>query len=362
MMNAASAPRTPSQVRIIGYGCSTSAGPTTLDFWNHLCEGQRIQSGLWPHSTLSIKDQIIKNLCLSWKQIHIELGARVGVIFASTKGCIEDYIWNPTPPLPSQNPYTEILSGWIKQVGIVPKLSLCMSNACSSALVALNLGSQWVQQDRVDQVIVLTSDKIGRFASRGFESLHALTPTYPKPFSAERDGLALGDAAAVIVLGKTAGFRLKGIGIDTEGFAVTRPSPSGASLKRAYERMTSLTDGVVFQPPSLIIAHGTGTPLNDATEDQTFESLFPQQRIPITATKWCNGHTLGASGALDLIAACESLLHQRVFSIATTKSADPQFQGHYLVNEAPLPANNLESVLISSLGFGGIHAVAEVAR
>ena len=152
---------------------------------------------------------------------------------------------------------------------------------------------------------------------------------------------------------------LQGVGIDTEGFAATRPSSSGESLKRACLQIETLQE----LPPDLIIAHGTATALNDPAENQAFSDLFTKGNSSplVTGTKGCIGHTLGASGALDLIAACEVLRRQEVFSIANTLEVDPVFQARYLFtgNQYPVP-KELKKVLVTSLGFGGVNAAGMV--
>ena len=191
----------------------------------------------------------------------------------------------------------------------------------------------------------------------GFHALKALSesPGPIRPFSAERDGLRLGEAAAAMVLSREPGaLSLEGIGLDTEGFAATRPSDAGKSLERAILEAAAGSD----EAPDLILAHGTGTIANDRIEDQVLGRLYKDS--PITATKWSIGHTLGTSGMMDLIAACESLRRQESFSIATTEKIDPEFKGHYLHAGASAP-KALDTALVTSLGFGGVHAAARIA-
>jgi 3-oxoacyl-[acyl-carrier-protein] synthase II len=138
--------------------------------------------------------------------------------------------------------------------------------------------------------------------------------------------------------------------LDTEGYAVARPSHSGESLVRAASSFSGR--------PDLILAHGTGTEINDATEDLAFSKLFPEGTPPIAGSKWCVGHTLGASAAIDVILACEAICRQETFGLATTAEADPAFKGNYRLRAGPLV---VKSVQISSLGFGGAHAMARVS-
>jgi 3-oxoacyl-[acyl-carrier-protein] synthase-1 len=209
-------------------------------------------------------------------------------------------------------------------------------------------------------VLVLAADHPARFVRQGFETLKVLSPTACRPFSGDRDGLVLGDAAAAILLTRDVGaFEIQGIATDTEGFAVTRPSHSGASLRRAC---VAALQTAPQTRPDLVIAHATGTQINDSTEDQVIYSLFEDQ-VPVSSTKWCIGHTLGASAAMDVIAACEVIRRQDVFRIASTCETDPKLQSRFLAAKASLPEQFAASrVLVTSLGFGGVHSAALIGR
>jgi 3-oxoacyl-(acyl-carrier-protein) synthase len=171
----------------------------------------------------------------------------------------------------------------------------------------------------------------------------------------------LGDGAAAILLSSAQEgcIKLRGAGIQTEGVSVTRPSGAGESLAHACLQIEDIQES----PPDLIVAHGTATALNDPAEDQAFSTLFGsgEKSALVTATKSCIGHTLGASGAMDLIAACEVLKRQQVFCINNNSEVDPAFKSRYLHNgHKHLIPKKLSSVLVTSLGFGGVNAAAMV--
>ena len=291
---------------------------------------------------------------------RIKTGSRLGVILATTKSFVDDFIWNGSPEdslgILSNDALAPLLEDFLTASELRPAKKIIVSNACASSLSALFFAQRWLQREEVSDVLVLATDLVGPFVYRGFECLRVLSPSGGRPFSPDRSGFYLGEAAAAIVLSKFEcdGPYLRNVGVDAEGFAITRPSQSGESLKRACQ---SLWLGEV-QDPDLIIAHGTGTVVNDQIEDRVYTELF-SSRPHITGAKWCVGHTLGASGAIDVITACEVLRKQTAFRLATTTQVDPAFSGRYLnansdLNELPA----LSSVLVSSLGFGGIHAAA----
>lgn len=346
--------------KILSYGCSSAAGPSTRDFWKSLTTGldHSEQGCAWPGTQSSTLDLLVEHSLFAWRgcleAFDASLLRRLGVIFASTKGCIDDWVWSPSPDL-SRDPLTPVLEAFLKAAELEPLETICVSNACASSLAALLLAQEWLRQDRVDHVLVLAADHAGPFIRQGFATLRVLATERSRPFSRDRDGLSLGDGAAAILLGREGGAaRLAAVATDTEGFAVTRPAQSGTSLRRACIALPNCT-------PDLIVAHGTGTVINDRVEDQVLASLFPE--TPITGTKWCIGHTLATSAAMDVIAACEVLRQRKVFRLANTQEVDPELKGRYLSARHELaPHFDAKQVLVTSLGFGGVHAAALIQR
>lgn len=367
-----------SQIGVAGYGLTTAAGAGVDPLWQGLQNKKHfvrnVETSSWPVAPVfapkaalwpdrmplaSAREQIGRQLNQAWSQIQLSAPfykEKYGVILASTKGCVEDQVWSDaTDPI---DPLDILLQDFLSATDLCPEWTAVVSNACSSALSALWLAQKWIEQGRVRSVVIVAADMVGPFVLHGFHTLHALSTSLAKPFDQTRDGLQLGEAAAVIVVSDISSVSqqrdliFRGAGIDTEGFAVTRPTPSGESLERAIAQISAAGS------PDLIIAHGTGTALNDPAEDAVFAKAFASSRPWITGSKGAIGHTLGASGAVDFILACEALCREAVFPLVNTQTVDPQFHGRYVIN-GPLDMS-LKSVLVSSLGFGGIHAAAMV--
>jgi 3-oxoacyl-(acyl-carrier-protein) synthase len=289
--------------------------------------------------------------------------AKVGVILASTKSFVDDFIWDASDEQLENDAMAPLLADFVENAKLTPQRTLTVSNACASSLSALYVAKHWLSSGTVTDVWLIAADRVGPFVLQGFHSLHALSEEKVRPFASSRSGLQLGDGAAAILLSSacedtSVRLHLQGVGIDTEGYAVTRPSSSGESLRRACLLIKNIQEA----PPELVIAHGTATLLNDPAEDQAFASLFAAKNSPlVTGSKWCIGHTLGASGAMDLIAACEILKRQEVFRIANTVEVDPAFSGRYLAAQHTYDVpSKLNKILITSLGFGGVNAAAMV--
>jgi 3-oxoacyl-[acyl-carrier-protein] synthase I len=351
------------------YGCATAAGDSAAELWAALLDG-RDNARPWPRDPnvkafqfknrgeSSIQNLLVEKLMLSWSRVKAELrrDESYGVILASTKGISDDFIWDPANPANFSDPLTPILQEFMRRAELQPKRSLCVSNACSSSLAALALSERWMAQG-LQQVVIVAADAVTPFVVKGFQALKLISPTGVKSFAAERNGFYLGDAAACLLVTRErrdSSLRVAHVGLDSEGSAVTRPSSSGASLRQAALRIPD----ILTNRPHILIAHGTGTVINDETEDLAFSSLFSDGELPfITGTKWCVGHTLAASGAIDLIAAAEALRAQKIFKLETTDVADPRFRGRYLVKNS-IPPVRFSRLMISSLGFGGMHASA----
>ena len=368
---------------ILGYGCSTTAGPNSRDLWGALVGGVDHRSFfaddgfrdgprafLWHERKGLARERLIRNLRSSYfemlKQLdgfhrgRLEKGKRLGVIFASTKGDVDDFIWDPDANLKTDG-LTPVMDEFLNSCDLLAARKVVVSNACTSGLSALFLAEKWLNETDLDDVLIISADTVGLFVLRGFECLRVLTLDAVRPFSGERTGFHLGDAAAAILVSREPGpFSIRGVGVDAEGFAVTRPAQSGDSLKRACLMIPRLLES----PPDVILAHGTATKVNDQIEDVVYTALFGQSgdsRPLVTGSKWCVGHTLGASGAVDLVVAMMMIEKNRAFALANTALADSSFHSRYLTAGTAGPSQ-VSSVLVSSLGFGGIHAAAFIER
>ena len=360
---------------ILGSGCSNAAGANRSEFWQSLQEGRAglansPQSLGWEKPIeADVREFLGEKLTSVYQEMKRELnstalarladGDRLGVILASTKGFLEDFIWDEKSPDKNLDPMSGLLEDFLQDADLHPIRSICVSNACASSISALKLAQIWLASGSFDEVLVLACDYAGPFVRKGFEALQLLTSDQIRPFDQNRSGFFLGDGASAILVSnfqENSKLWLNPVGLEAEGSAVTRPTSSGASLVRAAQQIPDLLN----PPPDLVIAHGTGTRINDETEDLAFFQLFGELKNPpfITGTKWCVGHTLGSSGSFDLIAAGEILKTQKTFALANTENLDASLKGHYLTKKTPPFSGKLRKILISSLGFGGIQSSA----
>ncbi len=362
-------------ISVLGYSCSTAAGSTPERFWHALTTGHDCRDKstarpgcFWQERQESQLDTLVYHLSVAYSGLKLSLesagkdvlkGDRLGVIMASTKGAIEDFIWRDT--VGQSDFISPVLNRFIADVKLRPARIAVVSNACASSHGAVFLASRWFESKAVDHVLIVAADGVGPFVWQGFNSLGILAKETCRPFAGDRDGLQLGEAAAALLLSRTipADLVIEGIAINSEGSAVTRPAKTGESLRKACVGALNPNVGA----PQLIIAHGTGTKLNDQTEDQVFSQLFGRHQTPVlTGVKWCTGHTLGASGAVDLIAAALALKHNTSFPLTNSIEKDPTMADRVALSSTSIHQGGIERVLITSLGFGGANAAAVLAR
>jgi 3-oxoacyl-[acyl-carrier-protein] synthase II len=244
-----------------------------------------------------------------------------------------------------------------------------IANACASG--ANSLGHAWslLRHGRAPRVLAGGYDALSELVFAGFGSLQALSPTTCRPFDATRDGLALGEGAAVFTLetlehAQQRGARILGeivgYGAVNDAHHLTQPQPEGNA---AFGAMTLACQSAGVAPEQIgyVNAHGTATPLNDSAEAAAINRWAgpgaPQ--LPVSSTKASIGHLLGAAGAVEVGVCLMALQNQWLPPTATTASIDPACSFR-LVTE-PEPAS-FDYALTNSFGFGGANASVVLKR
>ncbi len=221
-----------------------------------------------------------------------------------------------------------------------------ISVACASGTAAFAVARGWLRDGVCERVIVAGVDALSLYIHAGFAGLGALARERSRVFSADRDGLMLGEGAAAFLLEAPGSTRpplavLRGVGLSQDGVHLTAPDRTGAGLWRA-----ALTDaGVDPGEIGTVSAHGTGTPFNDAMEARALARLFAGP-VPLHAAKPIIGHTLGAAGAIEA-----------ALVLAILGGADPPpplSSGDCEVEF--MPCRNPRFGLSVSAAFGGVNA------
>ena len=173
-----------------------------------------------------------------------------------------------------------------------------VSTACSSSANAFASARRLFASGRCDAAIVGGADSLCRLTLNGFDSLESLSPDLCNPFSANRNGLNIGEGACVLLITrKPSGIRLCGIGESSDGYHVSAPDPEGRGAEAAI-RGALAAAAVAPRDVGYVNLHGTATPKNDAMESTVVSRLFGE--APCGSTKTLIGHTLGAAGAQEL--------------------------------------------------------------
>jgi 3-oxoacyl-[acyl-carrier-protein] synthase-1/3-oxoacyl-[acyl-carrier-protein] synthase II len=232
--------------------------------------------------------------------------------------------------------------------------------ACSASTIAIGIALGWLETNACDLVVAGGFDAVSVFVASGFEALRATTANLPsRPFGVDRDGMCLGEGAALLALERASesnekrafGF-VTGFGASGDAVHVTAPDRSGAGLARAARAAL----GEHADDVDLVSAHGTATPFNDAAEWKAIASTFGA-RAPVVVIhpfKAQIGHTLGAAGALESLAAMDAL-SRGVLPAAVVSPRDPETPARLLERtERAEPAPR--SALKLSAAFGGANA------
>jgi 3-oxoacyl-[acyl-carrier-protein] synthase-1 len=173
-----------------------------------------------------------------------------------------------------------------------------LSTACSSGARALASARSLLALGVCDAVVAGASDTLCGLTAGGFGALQAVADTVTNPMSANRAGIALGEAAALFLVTRDpGGVQLLGVGESSEAHHMSAPDPEGRGARDAME--AALADaGLASGEIAYLNLHGTGTPLNDAMESVAVAAVFGID-VPCSSTKPLVGHTLGAAGALE---------------------------------------------------------------
>lgn len=173
-----------------------------------------------------------------------------------------------------------------------------LSTACTSSAKALASARRLIQADLCDAVIAGGADSLCGLTVNGFAALDAISDAPCRPFAADRDGINLGEGAALfLVTGEDGGIQLTGYGETSDAYHISAPRPDGEGAFRAMRQAMSMA-GVRPEQIDYLNLHGTATRQNDSMESLAVTRTFPEG-VACGSTKSLTGHTLGACGALE---------------------------------------------------------------
>jgi 3-oxoacyl-[acyl-carrier-protein] synthase II len=246
--------------------------------------------------------------------------------------------------------------------------NICVATACAAGTHAVGEGARLIRDDTADVVLaggaeaVVVPIAIAAFARMGaLSGRHDDPAAASRPFDVDRDGFVIGEGAAFLVLERldralARGARIYGevlgYGRNADAYHITAPSPGGSG---ATACMQLALDDAGLAPSAIahINAHGTSTPLNDASEAEAIVKVFDGSPPPITSTKGVTGHLIAAAGAVEAVASILSLRDGLAPPTANHQRTDPEIALDVIAGS---PRTLRGPVLSNSFGFGGHNA------
>ncbi len=402
------------KVVITGAGTINALGLNVTETWNNLIEGV---SGVGPITRFDTSDYLIKIACeikgfdavevlgvrearrqdrfeqyavvsarealrQSGLEIREENAGRIGVIVSAAIGGLET-IQDATVKLHEEGPrrlspfiipmlMPNGASGLIGIESGAKGPSFSVASACASG--ADGIGTAWmmIRAGMIDAAITgATEATVIPVAVGSFDRLGAMSrrmESTPQPFDRDRDGLVMGEGAAVLILESESHARSRGAEILAElagyastadAFHVTAPHESGAGGASAMVQSLAAAR-VPTEELDYINAHGTATPLNDAAETRAIKSAFGTRayRIPISSTKSMTGHMMGATGALETIFCMQTIREGILPPTINYHTPDPECDLDYVPNEAR--EAKVDVAISNAFGFGGHNTVLTI--
>jgi 3-oxoacyl-[acyl-carrier-protein] synthase II len=243
-----------------------------------------------------------------------------------------------------------------RTLGLSLDPAILVLGACASSVLAVGLAVRCLARGSCDLVLAGGFDEVTVFVACGFESLGATTGRPPpRPFRIGRDGMSLGEGAAVLALARhVPGARLfvAGFGASSDAVHLTAPDRDGAGLARAAR---AALDEAGRPEVDLVSPHATATPFNDAAEARAIGRVLDGQTgVPVVHPfKAQIGHTMGAAGALELLACGDAMVRGVLPGAAGEGSLDPDASVRLLDVTV---AGSVRAGLKLACAFGGANA------
>ena len=214
-----------------------------------------------------------------------------------------------------QNAYLHQLAKTIADFFGFKTEPIVVSNACVSGILAVSIAKRLIQSDMYDNVFIVAGDEVSEFVLSGFNSFQAMSDLPCKPYSKNRTGVTLGEAAAAVLVSsnkENAKMKIIGDGSINDANHISGPSRTGEGLFRSIESALAEAE-INCSQIDYISAHGTATSFNDEMEAIAFNRLG-LENVPVNSLKGFYGHTLGASGLLETVIGIQSVLEDKLFA------------------------------------------------
>lgn len=249
-------------------------------------------------------------------------------------------------------------------------------SACASGTQAVGEAMRAIRHGYLDAAVAGGAEScITPVAIAGFSNMHALSLEQDPeqaccPFDKKRSGFIMGEGAGILVLESLTHAKARGAhiiaevigyGSTSDAYHITSPDPTGEGPSRAI-RMAMEDGGVTADDVTYINAHGTSTPINDASESEAIKIALGDAayRCKISSTKSMTGHLLGAAGAIEAIACAKAIEEGVIPPTIHLTEQDESCDLDYVPNQAV--SCEVDVALSNSLGFGGHNATIALRR
>ena len=269
-------------------------------------------------------------------------------------------------------------AAWVSmQLGTQGPLS-SQCTACAASNMSIGDGADAIRLGRADVMLCGgTEAPVTEVGIAGFSAMRALSrrndapEKASRPFDAGRDGFVKGEAGAVVVLEELEHARargakiyaeLLGYGVSSDARHITEPDPTGKNPARAMT-MAFGDAGISADEIDYINAHGTSTPLGDASETRVLKIALGEEnarKTPVSSTKGATGHCLGAAGGVEAIFSILAVDRGTLPPTINYEEPDPECDLDYIPNEAR--EADVRTAVSNSFGFGGHNATIVVRR
>jgi len=330
--------------------------------------------------------QAVKDCGIDFSKVDLD---RCGVIYGSGIGGIQEIetqhirLLTKGPRLVSPFTVPKLMSnaacGTISMMYGLRAANFCVVTACASASHSIGEAFYNILDDRSDLVITGGSEAavspvgVGSFCALKSLSTKNDTPEIAsRPFDIDRDGFVIAEGAGALILeeyehAKKRGAKiyaeLLGYGATADAHHITAPSPNGEGAVKAIE-LALKQAGVPKEKFDYINAHGTSTELNDIAETKAIKTVWGDHayKLSISSTKSLIGHSLGASGAIELVATCKMMEKSIIHPTINLDNVDPKCDPKLDFVPKVAKERKINYAASNSFGFGGHNACLVIGR
>jgi|MGYP006086069949 3-oxoacyl-[acyl-carrier-protein] synthase II len=367
-----------------GFPCSVSGEIQDFDPTEHMDRKEARRMARFSQFAIVAADQAVEDSGLDFEQEDLD---RVGVLIGSGSGGLPETdqqseirvkrgVGRMSPyyiPMMLVNMAAANISHRFNLTGYT---NTCVT-ACAASTQAIGEAAEVIRRGDADIIVTGgTEAGICEIGMGGFSTMRALStwsgdPTQAsRPFDKGRDGFAPSEGSGILILeslehaqarGASIYAEIGGWGVSSDAYHLVQPHPEGSGAAKAMNRAIT-NAGVTINDVDYINAHGTSTPINDASETKAIKAVFGEHayNVPISSTKSMVGHSLGASGALEAIVCISSINDGVLHPTINQDEPDPDCDLDYIPNVSRELEINV--TLSNSFGFGGQNACLVIKK